>query len=290
MKPVQESGISHRRPVPVWIKSGIAAAIVFAVLLILPTQQNLEAIDLSQVYTNLNKIQNVHIQALEGSNDSLPLDDLDNVHIQIFGNSDELQPDELQDIWIAEKIGIRLIKSGDSIVFWDQKSKRVFQKNQGRVELISQGSEMDLERPWGLLPFKHISELPTSFDWKHISDSTLKNGVQVQIYELTWKVKRGNKAVIERKWRGYLDIHSHLPYRIEWLDKVDSLYRVTMIMQVTYPTDVECQKVIEEYGFQVSYGDQNELLEIFPAASNSGATEEGFLLSTWPSTKTALNF
>lgn len=293
MRPVLERRISpHRRPVPVWVKSGIAAAILFAVLLILPTQQDLGAIDLSQIYASLGSVQNVHIQVLEGSDGSLQLDKVDNVHIQVFGNSDELQSDELQNIWIAERIGIRLIKSKDSVVFWDQNSKQVFRRNQGRVELISQGSEMELERPWGLLPFKRISELPASHDWEYISDSTLEDGLQVQIYELTWKVRRSsNNTIIERKWRGYLDVHSHLPYRIEWLDKIDdSPYHMTMMMEVSYPTDAECHKVIENYGFQISYGDQNELLETFPAASNSGATDEGSLLSTWPSTNTALNF
>ena len=284
-RPVLEHKISRRRPVPVWVKSGIAAAILFAVLLILPTQQDLGAIDLSQIYASLGSAQNVHIRMFGGSDS----ENVQNVHVRTFIQSES---EEFQNIWIAEGLGIRLIQSEDSVVFWDQHSKQVFRKNQGGVELISQGSEMELRRPWGLLPFKHISELPPSHDWEYISDSTLEDGLQVQVYELTWKVScSNNNTIIERKWRGYLDVQSHLPYRIEWLDKIDdSPCHMTMVMQVSYPTDDECQKVIESHGFRISYGDQNELLETFPATSKSGATDEGFLLSTCPSTNTALNF
>ena len=102
---------------------------------------------------------------------------------------------------------------------------------------------MELERPWGLLPFKQISELPPSYDWGYVSEAALDGDRKVQVYELTWKAIR-NQAVIERKWRGYLDSHSHLPYRIEWLDKVgDSPYQLVMTILVGYPSDVECQQV-----------------------------------------------
>ena len=283
-RPALERRISRRRPVPVWVKSGIAAAIVFAALLMIPTE-DAGALDLSQIYTNLGNVQNVHIRMFGDSD----LENVQNVHVRML---DQSESKEFQNIWIAEGLGIRLIQSEDSVVFWDQHSKQVFRKNQGGVELISQGSEMELERPWGLLPFKHISELPASHDWEHISDTVLEGDQKVQVYELTWQVTRKNHSVIERKWRGYLDVRTHLPYRIEWLDKIDdSPCHMTMVMQVSYPTDTECQKVIESYGFQrISYGDQNELLETFPAASKSGATNEGLMLSTWPSTNTALNF
>ena len=256
-KPVLERWLPQRRSIPAWISSGIAAAILLIVLLtILPTQ-NVGAVDLAQIYANLESVQNVHIRMFDDS-------------------------EELQNIWIAEGLQIRLIESEEDVVFWDQPSERVFRKHQGAVELISQGSEMELERPWGLLPFKHISDLPASHDWDYISDAVLEGGLQVQIYELSWKVKRGNNTVIEKKWRGYLDIHSHLPYRAEWLDKVDGeKYQTIMILDVSYPADAECLKAVEDYGFQrVSYGNQDEFFNTFPEESIVGTTEEGFFLST----------
>lgn len=264
---VRRHHVSPRRAVSVWLTSGVAAAILLAVLLILPAS-DVKALDVEQLYTTLETVRNVHIQK--------------------FGEGKELE-----NIWIADSLGACLFQQDQDVVFVNRRNGKVFQKHQGEVQLISQGGKMELERPWGLLPFSHISQLPASYDWGHVSDTVLDNGLEVQVYEWSWTENAANQTGIKHIWRGYLDRNSHLPYRIEWLDQIgDSPAELIMEMDIHYPSDAECQDVFGDYGFQdmLTYGDQNEPFDRLPPVSNSGSTESVLFLSTCPSTKTALNF
>ncbi len=256
----------RRRAVPALLTSGIAAAILFAILLVVPPAP-VKGLDLEQIYANLETVKNVHIQILDESK-------------------------ELRSIWIAEDLQFRLFQQKGSTVFWDERSGKIFRKEEGSIQLISQGQQTKLEHPWGLLPFTHISQLPASRDWRHVSDEVLEGGLEVQVYEYTWKETLGSQTVVQRKWRGYLDIHTHLPYKIEWLDKIGGLpYEHVMTMKVTYPSDAEYLEVIQSEGFQeLSYGDQHKLFETFPSESNLAVIEGDFFLSTWPSAKATLTF
>ena len=173
----------------------------------------------------------------------------------------------------------------------DKRSGKIFQKHDGAVQLISQGAEMELERPWGLLPFKHLSELPASYDWEYISDTVLEGDLKVRIYEWRWVETPNSQLQIKHVWRGYLDVRSYLPYRIECLDKINnSPAELIMEMKVSYPSDAECREAFDKYGFRdISYGNQDEQLRKFPSASKTGSTKEGLFLSTWPSAKMVLN-
>ena len=261
---------SSRHAVSVWLTSGVAAAILLAVLLILPMHKA-QALDVEQLYTTIESVRNVHIQKFDGSV-------------------------ELENIWIAGGLGACLFQSnGDNgnLIFINQHTGEAYQKHQGTVQLISQGGEMDLKRPWGLLPFKHISQLPASYDWDHVSDTVLDNGLEVQVYEWSWTEKPNNQLTMKRIWRGYLDRNSHLPYRIEWLDKIgDSPAQLVMEIEISYPTDAECLEVFTQYGFQdmMVYGDQDELLATSPSALKAGSMDSADFLSTWPSAKATLTF
>jgi hypothetical protein len=255
-----------RRAASIWITSGVAAAILLAVLLILPTS-DVKALDVAQLYMTFETVRNVHIQKHDGSK-------------------------ELEHIWISDGLGAYLFQQDDQTVFVDRVTGKIFQQHQGAVQLVSQGGKMELERPWGLLPFKHISQLPASYHWEQVSDTVLAGGQEVLVYEWTWTEGAALQNSIQRIWRGYLDRRSHLPYRIEWLDKVgDSPAELIMEMDVYYPSDAECRDVFERFGFgeMLGYGDQNGRLEITPSALTDGSTDSGLFLSTWPSAKTALN-
>lgn len=259
--------VSSRHAVSVWLTSGVAAAILLAVLLLLPMHKA-QALDVEQLYTTIESVRNVHIQKFDGSV-------------------------ELESIWIADGLGACLFQQNQDVVFVNRRTGEVFQKHQGAVQLISQGGEMDLKRPWGLLPFKHISQLPASYDWEHVSDTVLDNGLEVQVYEWSWTENTANQIEIKHIWRGYLDRNSHLPYRIEWRDKIgNSPVELIMEMDIHYPSDAECLEVIDHYGFQdmLTYGDQNERFDMLPSVSNAGSTASGLFLSTWPSAKATLNF
>lgn len=263
---VKRRAASPRRAASVWITSGVAAAILLAVLLVLPTS-DVKALDVEQLYMTLETVRNVHIQKHDGEK-------------------------EIEHIWIADGLGAYLFQQDDQTVFVDRGTGKIFQQHQGAVQLVSQGGKMELERPWGLLPFKHISQLPASYHWEHVSDTVLNGGQEVLVYEWIWTEGATQQNGIHHIWRGYLDRRSHLPYRIEWLDKMgDSPTELIMEMDISYPSDVECREVFERFGFgqMLGYGVQNDRLEITPSASTDGSTDSGLFLSTCPSAKTALN-
>lgn len=226
--------------VPTFVTGGIAAAILFVIMLTLPPTA-VKGLDLAQVYQSL--------------------EDVKNVHIQVF--SEDLQ--EIRNIWISEGLQARLFQQEESTVYWDERTGEIYQKDADLVQLVSQIDGETLDRPWGLLPFNHISELPVDWQWGYVADAVI-DGLQVQIYELTWQEPRSNQQSIQKKWRGYLDIHTHLPYRIEWTEKADKKSPdIQWIMEVRYPTDAECLETIQQDGFRlISYGTQADLFEMVP--------------------------
>lgn len=263
-RPKPQRPAPARRTVSVWVSSGIAAAVLFALLLVLPTAK-LEALDVEHLYANLETVRNIHIRKTDDS--------------------------ELETIWIAQGLGVYLFRQGDHVVFVNPQSGTIYRLQDGAVQTVTGNSNLELERPWGLLPFKHISQLPADYEWAYVGDDVLDDGVKVRVYEWTWRETLKNQVQVKRIWRGYLDERSYLPYRIEWLDQFgDAPAERVMEMIVRYPTDAECRQVFEQYGFEMlSYGDQQEPFNSVPDASKAGSTAPGLVRSTCPSTKTALN-
>ena len=257
--------VSRRRVVSIGVAGGIAAAVLFVVFLVIPAG-DVKAVDVEHLYMTIDNVRNVHIQKFGGSK-------------------------ELENIWISEGLGAYLFRQAETAVFVNKRTGKTFRQHQGAMQAVSQGGKMELERPWGLLPFKHISQLPASYEWNYITDTVLEGDLKVRIYEWTWMEAPTNQLRIKHTWRGYLDVHSYLPYRIECLDKIGDLpEELIMEMKVSYPSDAECREAFERFGFKgLVYGHQYEAFKKFPPASKSGSTDAGFVLSTWPSAKTALN-
>lgn len=231
----------HRRfAMPTFVTGSIAAAILFIVMLSLPPAV-VKGLALAEVYQSLN--------------------DVKNVHIRVF--SEELQ--EIQSIWISESLDARLFQQQEETVFWDERTGEIYRKGADSTQLVSRfNDDAKLDRPWGLLPFNHISELPADKQWVYIEDTVIE-GVPMQIYELTWQESSG-QICIQKKWRGYLDIHTHLPYRIEWTEKVSDDYpEVMLVTEISYPTDEEFMETLRQDGFRLTfYGSQTDLLVITP--------------------------
>ena len=66
IKTVPQHRVSSRHAVSAWVTGGIAAAIVLAVLLVLPAG-DIKALDVTQLYANLETVRNVHIQKFGGT-------------------------------------------------------------------------------------------------------------------------------------------------------------------------------------------------------------------------------
>ena len=106
--------------------------------------------------------------------------------------------------------------------------------------------------PWGLLPFNNISTAPKGAKWQKVTDeNTDTNIANTEVYDLAWIEKGLANFIIHRRWRGYIDIETTLPRRIEWWEKLakDEEYELTTIINVAYPSTSEIRAVIEDAGF-----------------------------------------
>ncbi|GAH05275.1 unnamed protein product, partial [marine sediment metagenome] len=72
-----------------------------------------------------------------------------------------------------------------------------------------------------------------------------------KVYDLLWAKKELDGSIIHRKWRGYIDVKTKLPRRIEWWEKQtkEKEYELVTTIKVTYPMAIEIQAAISEAGF-----------------------------------------
>lgn len=211
--------IGRRRAIQAFAGAGIAAAALLAVWVTVPPA-TVEALDITQLYQRLEQIKNAHIQ--------------------VFSESGE----EINTIWISESLRARLFRQETQTVFWNEHTGEIFRKQADAIELVSHGDVPQLSCPWGLLPFNHLSELPADRQWGYVKDTEI-DGTAVQIYEMTWQ-----QQGLRKTWRGYLDMHTHLPYRIEWTETIGNGFPSQQwVMKVSYPSDAECRQTFQHHGF-----------------------------------------
>ena len=115
----------------------------------------------------------------------------------------------------------------------------------------------ELEVPWGLLPFRNVSELPAGYQWNGVQDENLLKEPDTVIYDLVWTQPLSGGRQIKRKWRGYLNAYSKLPYRIEWWDQLpgQEFMKMTTVL-IGYPENEEVLERIRAEGFDYLPGDQ----------------------------------
>jgi len=95
------------------------------------------------------------------------------------------------------------------------------------------------------LPFK---TRPSGSVWKKVSSANIENKLSnVEVYELAWTENSltGNPSF--KIWRGYLEIDTYLPKRVEWLDKSETAedYQLRTIVEVTYPQTGQVRAVVD---------------------------------------------
>jgi hypothetical protein len=220
-----------------FIKPAAAAAAVILVALLVLNAPVAKAVGLNQIYKALERIKNVCITTF------------------IPGESKPTR-----ERWISESLGITMVKTQREWVLWDVKGKSKKSKDfgTGSITVTEPGKDIlakakqTMDVPWGLLPFNDVSKIPPDSKWCQAADETIETTVpDTKVYELAWMNKGlGGSAIIHRKWRGYIDVKTKLPRRIEWWEKQaeETEYRLVTIIKVTYPTAVEIRAVIREAG------------------------------------------
>lgn len=195
--------------------SGLAAAVVLMAALLLIQPPALRALDLQQLYRSLADAQNLSIRTTTPEEDS-----------------------PLQHIWISQSQGIRLFESPEKTVFYDLNAKTMAVRDNVLSTVTHKPADSAasdyLQLPWGLLPFRDITQLSKGFVWKQID--TESSG-QIIVYELAWTETPAGGRTIDKKWVGYLNRRTHLPETIEWYERLGGQpsYTLMMTMSITYP-------------------------------------------------------
>jgi hypothetical protein len=212
--------ISQRRPMFV-MTSGFAAAAAIAVIMLFPLRAG----------GNLEKVNRA-------------VNSVSNVHVLRYSRTDEL----IQEIWMSRSLGFKLYKESQNVLFKNLRSGIILQARPGNEPSEHEGIR-EHEQYARLLPFEQLRDLPPGYTWNFRGESVLDSR-HVRIYELVWDTG-GPSLVIRRKWRGYLDEKTCLPYKIEWLEQVaDQEYELSTTLLIDYPTEAQCLEQLNVAGFQ----------------------------------------
>jgi len=232
-KPKQRLSTLSIRP---FIKPAAVAAAALLVVILLLKGPVAKAVDLGQIYEALERIKNVCLTAF------VP---------------EKAKP--IQEVWISQALNIKMFKTETECVLWDLKgkSKKSRDLNTGSITMAELDSsilvevEKTMKMPWGLLPFDNISAVPTDAEWQKVADENIETTIpDTEVYDLVWIEKSLAGSIIHRKWRGYIDIETKLPKRIEFWEKLAKAeYELSTVIHVTYPATGEIRSVIKDAGF-----------------------------------------
>ena len=233
-KPKQKLSRLRIRP---FIKPAAVAAAVLLVAILLLKGPVAKAVDLGQIYEALERIKNVCLTAF------VP---------------EKAKP--IQEVWISRALNIKMFKTETECVLWDLKgkSRKSRDLNTDSITMAELDSsilvevEETMKAPWGLLPFDDISRVPEDAKWQQVADEDIETTIaETEVYDLVWIEKSLTGSVIHRKWRGYIDIETKLPMRVErWRKRANKEeYELLTVTKVAYPTAAEVRAVIEDIGF-----------------------------------------
>ncbi|HOQ05319.1 MAG TPA: hypothetical protein PKY88_08915 [Anaerohalosphaeraceae bacterium] len=189
----------------VWVRYAAAAVLLIAVLLLWQVRP-VRGLDIAEVYQALGQAVNVSVTSYPQGGQNLLLASY---------AFEEQRP--LQEIWVSNSLGVHLFIEKERAVLWDLNRQRKLIKTASGIEVIPiEEPAKKLEIPWGLLPFRSPSELPSRYKWKSVRPSDGQRMPNVAVYDLTWMDYSALGRPVERRWRGYLDARSKYPLRIEW--------------------------------------------------------------------------
>jgi hypothetical protein len=177
----------------------------------------------------------------------------ENVYIKIF---DVEKTEPTQEIWVSQASNTILLKNEKERVLLDVKNN--FSKstdlNTGTITIAKVDDHIRakfqgmMKAPWGLLPSDDIFKVYPDVKWERVPDEDIESPIpDTEVYDLTWI----DEKFADRKWRGHVDIKTHLPQKIEWWLKLDEKqgYKRETFTLVSYPEPDEMKAFIKEAGF-----------------------------------------
>jgi hypothetical protein len=220
-----------------FIKPTIAAAAVLLIALLVFYGPVARGVDLGRIYKSLRQVENVCLTTFE---------------------VEKLEP--TQRVWVSRELNIKMSRTETACVLWhiDSGSRKSKDLNTGSIMtarpdndiLISVAETMNA--PWGLLPFDDISKAPEDAAWQQVEDENIQPAVpDTEVYELVWTEKSLAGSIIHKRWRGYIDIETMLPKRIEWWEKhAEEQYKLLTVTEVAYLAKAEMNAAINDAGLQ----------------------------------------
>jgi hypothetical protein len=155
-----------------------------------------------------------------------------------------------QEIWVSDPLGLILYKSNGTSVLVDQNGQRLLTRKDGTVQQGPYTEFRQIHKPWGLLPFPDLSQLPSGYEWRPSGETNLFKNEEVKVYDLIWR-----QGPVIRTWKAFLNSEG-LPVRIELWDRLpEKGAQLITVTEVTYPSTEEVREILRGEGFQ-GYGDQ----------------------------------
>lgn len=223
--PNQPLAAKPKRPVRYLLTGTIAAAAILMIVGLLPTA--VSGVHLKTLYQAVRSVSNVHLQRYSGGGEMI------------------------QEIWMSKSLQFKLYRQPQNTFFKDLQTGRIIQSQEGNDPQLVNVNVREEDSYARLLPFDQLKDLPARYDWSYEGDKVLESGQKVLVYALTWdNVNLGH--TIQKKWRAYLDTDTHLPYQIDWLERISAEedFRLITTSVVGYPTETQCRQQVEIEGFQ----------------------------------------
>ena len=222
---------------PRLIAATATAAILMVAALLFVRLPSVEALDLQRFYNALADAQAILIRT------TVPEEDA-----------------PVQRIWISQTHGLRLFESPEKTVLYDVNTHRLFRRDSAdsdvqAINVAAAGAPDHLQLPWGLLPFKDITQLSEHCQWTRLDEVSDERTV---VYELFWTEALSADRVIEKKWVGFLDRATHLARTIHRYERLagQSSWQLVMTAEVAYPEPSSVLEAVRSARFEGFYGDQ----------------------------------
>ncbi len=232
----KRANVASRRMPRLVAATAMAAMLMVAVLLFVRLP-SVEALDLQRFYNALADAQTILIRT------AVPEEDA-----------------PVQRIWISQAHGLRLFESPEKTVLYDVNTQRLLRRDSAHsgaqaIHVAVAGAPDYLQLPWGLLPFKDITQLSEHCQWTRLDDLSDERTV---VYELFWAETMSAGRAIEKKWVGFLDRATHLPHAIHRYERLagQSSWRLVMTTEVAYPEPSSVLEAVRSARFESFYGDQ----------------------------------
>ena len=174
--------------------------------------------------------------------------------------SDSEKKEPKQELWVSREFNFYMTKTGSNLVLWDidnglRKTKspdigtiETNQLTEGRIA----GIEKKISGSLGLMPFENMPDIPVNHKWDEVTDNYPHAAAKgLEVYDLTWVIKKHSGLVVFKKWRVFVDAKTNLPHKTEWYQKLtaDEEYTLLSVNVVKYLDRSEIQAALKSGGF-----------------------------------------